>query len=259
MKNIFSPENKILKNIIILLVVILFGAMSYFALVQKKISIIKNELKDIEKKENSQPNEAVDANQQILEQAKKDTTKTVRAIDGTDHYKGDLSAPIQLIVYDDFECPFCATFAGTIKQIQTEFGDKVVVAIRHYTLRAHPNAIPAAVASECADEQGKFWEMYDKLFANNKDGKLGLDQYKANAKEIGLETDKFNKCLDNYQYKDKIVAQTQEGRESGVSGTPGGFVNGEPIPGAYPFEDFIGSDNRPQEGMKSIIERHLGQ
>lgn len=257
MKNIFSPENKSIKNIIILLVIIIFGIMSYFVFTQKNQTSIKNEKAGEVLKEANKADEAIDPNKQIIEQAKTDIAKTVRVIDESDHYQGNLSAPIQLIIYDDFECPFCATFAGIVKQVQKEFGEKVVVAVRHYTLRSHSNALPAAVASECAADQGKFWEMYDKLFANNKDGKLSMEQYKLNAQEIGLETDKFDKCLDNYQYKDKVSEQTQEARSFGVSGTPGGFVNGEPIPGAYPFEDFVGSDNRPQEGMKSIIERHL--
>ena len=84
-----------------------------------------------------------------------------------------------------------------------------------------------------------------------------MDQYKQNAVKIGLEPAKFDKCLDLFRYKDKIAEQLQEGRNSGVAGTPGAFVNGESVPGAYPFEDFVGRDNRPNEGMKSIIEWHL--
>lgn len=263
MNNENGFENKTVKNTIIILVIVFFGTMVYFALTQKNSNLIKNTKptadNNVETADTSGADTTADSNKKIIDEAMAVKTDNVRPIDETDHYKGDISAPVQLIVYDDFECPFCANYAKTIEQIIDEFGDKVVVAIRHYTLRTHPNAVPAAVASECAADQGKFWEMHDKLFENNRNDNMGMDQYKQNAKEIGLDPAEFDKCLDTFRHKDKIAKQLQEGRDAGVSGTPGAFVNGEPIAGAYPFDDFVGSDNRPKEGMKSIIERHLNE
>ena len=145
----------------------------------------------------------------------------------------------------------------TQEQIKKEFGDKVVIAFRHFPLRTHTYAYQAASAAECAAEQGRFWEMYNKLFIDNKAGQLNKNQFKKDAEDLGLDRAKFNRCLDTERYKDKIQSQMVEGRNFGVNGTPGNFVNGEPVPGAVPFEDFTDSSGRQREGMKSIIERHL--
>lgn len=201
-------------------------------------------------------NKEINKNQNQVEQPKVNNNyqaKQVRLIDETDHLWGDKNAPVQLIVYDDFECPFCADFYDTLKQIKTEFGNKVVVAYRHFPIESHPDALNASEASECASEQGKFWEMYDKLFANNKAGLMSIDQFKINAKELGLDQDKFVKCLKTEQYKNKILEQMQEGKAVGVNGTPTIFVNNKIYPGAYPFEDFTARDGKLEKGMKSII------
>lgn len=179
--------------------------------------------------------------------------KGLRLIDSTDHVRGDLNAPVKIIVYSDFECPFCSKFAATIKQVEQEFKEKAVIAFRHYPLRGHREAEKAAEASECAAEQGKFWEMHDKLFADNAAGRMGAEQYKIDASELGLDQAKFNQCLDSGQYASKIRAQKTEGDNAGVTGTPTSFANGIIYPGAYPFEDFISSDGQPEKGMKNII------
>ena len=177
----------------------------------------------------------------------------VRPIDATDHLSGQLNAPVQLIVYSDFQCPFCSQFAETTKKVEQEFKDKVVIAFRHYSLAGHPQAEKAAEASECAALQAKFWQMHDKLFADNVAGRMSLEQFKQDAVELGLDQNKFNQCLDSGRYADKVSAQKAEGDQAGVTGTPTSFVNGNIYPGAYPFEDFIGSDGKPEKGMKSII------
>ena len=177
----------------------------------------------------------------------------VKSINAADHLKGQLNAPVQMIVYSDFECPFCSQFAETTKKVEQEFKDKVVIAFRHYSLAGHPQAEKAAEASECAALQAKFWQMHDKLFADNVAGRMSLEQFKQDAVELGLDQNKFNQCLDSGRYADKVSAQKAEGDQAGVTGTPTSFVNGNIYPGAYPFEDFIGSDGKPEKGMKSII------
>jgi len=178
---------------------------------------------------------------------------TVRLIDATDHVFGDPKAPAQMIVYSDFQCPFCAEFADTMKKIQGYFGDKVAMAFRHYPLPGHAQAEPAAEASECAAEQGKFWQMHDKLFADNVAGRMSLEQFKKDAADLGLNLEQFNQCLDSGQYRGKVREQKAAGGQAGVTGTPTAFVNSYIYPGAYPFEDFTGSDGKKELGMKSII------
>ncbi len=182
----------------------------------------------------------------------------VRAIGADDHLWGPADAPVKMIIYDDFECPFCAKFYQTTEQAKKEFGDKVVVALRHYPLTSiHVYSMQAAIASECAAEQGKFWEMYNKLFADNLAGNLNETQFKADAKMLGLDTVKFDQCLFQEKYKDKITGEMLEAKSFNVNGTPTSFINGEIVPGAYPFEDFTGPDGVKTEGIKSIINRHL--
>jgi protein-disulfide isomerase len=196
-------------------------------------------------------------NKDVVNEANKMMVKKVRPTDATDHYKGKLEAPVHLIVYSDFECPFCSKFADTVKEVEKAFGTKIVIAFRHYPLMSHTDAIPAAIASECAGEQGKFWEMHDLLFANAKNNELNLTKYKENAKELGLDQTKFNQCLDTEKYKDKVIAAQLEAKEFGVNGTPASFINNEPLPGAVPFEDFTDSSGESRKGMKSIIGKYL--
>ncbi|MCK4554614.1 thioredoxin domain-containing protein [Candidatus Parcubacteria bacterium] len=198
-----------------------------------------------------------EANQQAVEKAQRQVIQPVRAIGSEDHFLGNLDASIQIIVYGDFNCPFSAKFYDTVNQVKEEFSDNAVIAFRHYPLIGHVYAMPAAIASECAAEQGKFWEMYGKLFENNKESKLNIEQFKKNALEIGIDVAKFSQCLEAEKYKDKIYVQMNDGKDYGVGGSPTIFVNGEPLPGAYPFEDFVRSNGDEVDGMKSIIERHL--
>lgn len=183
--------------------------------------------------------------------------QTVRPIDQTDHIRGDINAPVKMIVYSDFECPFCAQFANTIKKVEQEFKDKVAIAFRHYPLPGHPDAKQAAEASECAAEQSKFWEMHDKLFADNVAGRMSSEQFKKDAADLGLDQVKFSQCLDSGKYQDRVYQEMLEGKNAGVTGTPTSFVNGNIYPGAYPFEDFTAPDSQPEKGMKSIISELL--
>src|SRR3989338_6919610 len=154
----------------------------------------------------------------------------LKVFDTKDHILGDANAPVKIIVYSDFECPFCAKYAGTIKQVEEKFKDKVAISFRHYPLPGHPQAELAAQASECAAEQGKFWQMHDKLFADNLAGRLSPEQYKTDAAELGLDEAQFNQCLDSEKYKNRVAEDKAEGKRIGVTGTPTSFVNGAIYP-----------------------------
>jgi len=167
------------------------------------------------------------------------TANPVRPISDDDHFTGDANAPVQLIVYDDFECPFCLRHEDTIKQIRSTYGeDEVAIAYRHFPLSFHESAQKAAEASECAGEQGKFFDMADELFALQESGSMSVANFKAAAKTLGLNTSKFDKCLDSNQYAQQIGAQQAEGASFGVEGTPGNFLNGQLVSGAVPFAQF---------------------
>lgn len=155
-----------------------------------------------------------------------------------DHIWGNKNAKVTLIEYSDFECPYCLRHYDTTKQIQQTYSNDVRIVFRHFPLSFHPNAQKAAEASECAAVQGKFWEMHDKIFEANRAQKMGVDQWKSDAKDLGLDTVKFNKCLDGGEMAARVAADQSEGSNAGVGGTPATFVNGQMLEGALPFETF---------------------
>ena len=165
---------------------------------------------------------------------------------------GNPDAPITIIEFSDFQCPFCARFhVETLPSIMNEYIDKgqVKLVFRDFPIQSiHPNALPASVASECANEQGKFKEMHDKLFENQKEwSNQSLDNlmitFTQYALDIGLEDEKFDTCLKNGKYVEEIQKDLDDGRNYGITGTPGFFVGNDQIgfielKGAQPFENF---------------------
>jgi protein-disulfide isomerase len=247
----FNKKKTILTGIILTII-------TSFLIILIFLSSKVNDKREAEREIKTEAKEIIDANKEAIKKAREEGSGQVKPISEDDHVLGDINAPVQLIIYSDFECPFCADFSNTVKQIIEEFGDKVAVVFRHFPMTTiHHNAMSSAIAAECAAEQGKFWEMHDKLFADNVDKKFSIDQFKSDAAEIGLDAARFNQCLDTEKYKDKVEAQVLEGRNAGVLGTPSSFVNGQALPGAYPFEDFTDSQGYERIGMKNIILKHL--
>lgn len=178
-------------------------------------------------------------------------------ISNTDHLQGLIDAPIKIIVYSEYDCLFCADFNDTLKKVKSEFGEKVVVAYRHFPQRQHVDSFKAAVLSECAAEQGKFQEMNDKLFNLVTAEKLSNIDASVLAKELDLDEKNFVDCAATERYKDKISSGYDAARNFGIIGAPSSFVNGEVLPGAVQFEDFTDSAGIQREGMRSLVERLL--
>jgi protein-disulfide isomerase len=150
--------------------------------------------------------------------------------------RGPARAPVEIIEFSDFQCPFCLRAHPTVAQVLSTYGDRVRFVYRNYPLPNHPNAWPAAEAAACAGEQGKFWEYHDRLFDNQS--KLGAADLKQHAAALALDTAKFDACVDTHKYKGDIDADVTAGEEAGVSGTPAFFINGRQLDGAQPFEAF---------------------
>ena len=150
--------------------------------------------------------------------------------------RGPAAAPIELIEFSDFQCPYCLRAYPTVNQVLSTYGDKIRFVYRHYPLPSHPNARPAAEASECAAEQDKFWQYYEKLFADQT--QLSDAALKQSASAVGMDMARFNACVDSHKYKDRVETDIKEGNDAGVSGTPAFFINGRLITGAQPFEAF---------------------
>ena len=147
---------------------------------------------------------------------------------------GPEDAPVTLVEFSDFECPFCLRFLPTIEQVKENYPDQVRIVYRQFPLKGlHPNAQIAAEASLCADAQGKFWEMHDAIFEVR--GKADAEELKTMAAELGLDSELFSACLDSGEFRGQVAADLQAGRQAGVSGTPAFFINGRFLSGAQPF------------------------
>lgn len=156
-----------------------------------------------------------------------------------DSVKGDINAPVTIVEWSDFECPFCARFyQQTLSQIEEQYikTGKVKLVFRDFPLSFHPNAQKASEAAECANAQGKFWEMHDMLFEKGVQG--GVATFKQYAKNLGIDTNKFDNCLDSGQKASEISKDMQDGSAAGIRGTPGFIINGQLVSGAQPFENF---------------------
>lgn len=165
-----------------------------------------------------------------------------------DHVRGNLSAQVTLVEFSDLQCPFCASFHPSVQQALDEYGDNMRWVYKHFPLdNIHPQARPAAEASECVWEQNGnegFWEFVDAMFENQS--RLSNVFYEEVAAEIGVNLLQFQTCVSERKYQDKVEQDYQQGLQAGVAGTPGSFVNGVPVRGAVPYEQ-----------LKSIIDSQL--
>jgi len=163
---------------------------------------------------------------------------------GSAPVKGPNNAPVTIVAFSDFQCPFCSRAVPTLKAIEQQYGGKVKVAFKHQPLPMHQNARLAAAASMAANEQGKFWEYHDKLFENQQSlDRASLEKY---AEQVGLNLQKFKAALDSNKFDSQISADSAEGTRLGANGTPTFFINGRQLVGAQPIDAF-----------KSIIDDEL--
>jgi protein-disulfide isomerase len=150
--------------------------------------------------------------------------------------RGAADAPVTLVEFSDFQCPYCKSIKPTLEKVMVAYGANVRLVFRQFPLQdIHPLAEKAGEASLCASEQGKFWPMHDLLF--QEQGKLAVEDLKARAVKLELDTTAFNACLDSGRYASRIRQEVLEGARLGVSGTPALFVNGRFLSGARPYEE----------------------
>jgi protein-disulfide isomerase len=165
--------------------------------------------------------------------------KNMAVLAEDDAFEGNANATVTIVEWSDYQCPFCEKFySQTLGQIREQYVDtgKVKFVYRDFPLDFHENAQKAAEAAECAGEQGKYWEMHNKLFEEGVSG--GVAAFKQYAEDIGLDAAKFNECLDSGAMASEIKKDLQDGQVNGISGTPGFIINGQLVTGAQPFSAF---------------------
>lgn len=155
---------------------------------------------------------------------------------GDNPSRGSKRAPVTIVEFTDYECPFCSRVRQTVTDITDKYKDQVRYVIRDYPLPFHGNAKKAAEAAHCAGDQKKYWEMSKLLFQNQK--ALGVGELKKYAKDIGLNQGKFDKCLDSGKHTKKVDENQAYGSKLGVNGTPAFFINGIALSGAQPLAAF---------------------
>jgi len=191
-----------------------------------------------------------DSTSTTLQEKKVDNNGSTVAftIEENDHVRGNPSATVTLVEFSDFQCPFCSRFHPTAKQALQEYGNDIRWVYKHFPLDSiHPQARPAAEASECVWEQKGdegFWEFADDMF--KQQARLGSSFYREVAGDIGVNLSQFDNCVSTRKYQDKVEQDYQQGLQAGVTGTPGSFVNGVPVRGAIPYSQ-----------LQSIIDSQL--
>lgn len=168
------------------------------------------------------------------------------ATTAVDPVRGAASAPVTIIEFSDYQCPFCARVNPTLEQVRKTYGDKVKIIFKDFPLANHPQAPKAAEAAHCAGEQGKYWELHDHMFANQR--ALNVPELKQYAATLGMDAAKFNQCLDSGKHAGLVAAGTAQGEKMGVNSTPTLYINGRAVIGAQPFEAF-----------KAVIDEELAR
>ena len=159
------------------------------------------------------------------------------SVDGAP-FKGPATAPVTIVEFSDFHCPFCKRVLPTLGQLESQYGDKVKLVFRDYPIdNLHAAARKAHEAARCAHDQGQFWAYHDALFANAP--KASPEQLKTYAQEVGLDVPAFERCVNSGTHQAAVQRDVEEGSRVGVTGTPAFFINGRLVSGAQPLESFV--------------------
>ncbi|HLY51784.1 MAG TPA: DsbA family protein [Steroidobacteraceae bacterium] len=175
-------------------------------------------------------------------------TDLALSVSATDHALGPEHAPVVVVEYGDFECPICKQAAPTVRMLLERFAGRVRLVFRHFPLeQAHPHALAAAEAAECAGEQGKFWEMHDLLLANQEH--LTLRHLHGYAGRLGLDRARFTAAMDDHVCIQRVREHQASGRCSHVRSTPGFFINGA-------IQDVSFGLNRLFDAVEAALHTH---
>lgn len=162
-----------------------------------------------------------------------------------DPMRGSASAPVTIVQFAEYQCPYCGKANETIEQVLKDYDGKVRMVYRDYPLSFHPRAVPAAIAANCAGEQGKYWEIHGVMMGNQR--ALEESDLLAYAQQVGVDIDKWQACRLDPQQQAEVMADFEAGQAVGVTGTPAFFINGIMLSGALPYEMFA-----------QIIDKELG-
>jgi len=172
-----------------------------------------------------------------------DTVLAVAVDDDRDHIQGLPDAAVTLVEYGDYECPYCGAAYPIVKELQARMGDRLRFVFRNFPIStSHPHAEQAAEAAEAAAAQGRFWEMHDLLYENQR--RLGDQDLHAYAEQLGIDVGRFDKDLAEHVHAPRVREDFMSGVRSGVNGTPSFYVNGARHDDSYDFETLLAALER---------------
>lgn len=246
-----------MRTLLIILAILLVVSLGLNAWTLSQLTSVKKELKDQGKKVANLIEDVDD----LKDDTGKDRTrpspdKKVMVAFDDDPVKGKSDAPVTIVEFSDYQCPFCRRFHNEVlPRIEEEYisTGKVRYIFRDFPLSFHKKAVPAAIAANCAGEQGKYWVMNDFLF--NNPSKLDTESVLSSAGELGLDNEKFRKCVKSDSYEAEINEDFQKGREYGVKGTPSLFI-GRTGTGKEMEATYL-RGLRPFESLKPVIDNLL--
>lgn len=172
---------------------------------------------------------------------------------GDSQVKGPSDALVTIVMWTDYQCPYCARVQPTLDELERSYGRKLRFVHKHNPLGFHPRAMPTALAVEAAGRQGKFWEMHALAFENQKD--LTDENYRLWAKKLRLKLGRFEADLESDELRKRVEAEQQQGMTLGARGTPAFFVNGRFLSGAQPLENFTALIDEELAKARTLVER----
>ena len=170
---------------------------------------------------------------------------------------GSIKAPVKILVYEDYSNIFSANNSDSLKKLEADFGNNIVIAVRPFATREKPTSIKSAMAIECASEQGKWPEMREDIFAAVKTNNLSNQEIQADAAKIGLDQAKFNECLTSTAKQGIMLQVAEDAKKFSVYGAPTIFINDSLIAGARPYDDYSDETGAKIAGLKSLVARQI--
>jgi protein-disulfide isomerase len=235
----------------------LFVVVAFFAvfIIAQKNEMVKKSINNLNQSKNQEAEDLLQLNQEALASAPGEAQ--VPTIASTDHFQGDLNAPVKIIVFEDVTDLYSSNFNDVLKTVAQNYGDKVVIAFKPFMLAPNTLVRDSFAALECAGEQSKFNEFRDEILGKAKSGELTSEKLGEYANSLGLDQTKFDNCLLKGGFQDKVAKIASEAQQYSVYGAPTIFINNQIVPGARSLEDATDSAGERIEGLKTIIDRQL--
>ncbi|HKK54650.1 MAG TPA: thioredoxin domain-containing protein [Patescibacteria group bacterium] len=249
MNKLNKRQAKLLVISILIIAILVIVFLVYSSNNSKNISNVETENLD-ELKANNQEN---------IIKAQSYKAPSLRAIDDSDIYLGNLDADLEIVVYEDYSNTFSAQYKESLDKLVADYSDEVVLAFRPFSVSNNGLSSEANQALYCANDQDKYLDFREEVFTMLNNSNLYEQDLYTIAKDLGLDTEQFSNCLDTNEYLAKVNSVSKEANDFGVFGAPTTFVDSELVIGAREWEGSIDSNGEQIEGLKTIIEKHLSK